>query len=63
MRSWEEFFLGDAYPPKGDYFSFLLAPAQDDVKTEKFAITNPKKIKSSVRWPSNSFVEGFLGDL
>ena len=44
MRSWEEFFLGDAYPPKGHYFSFLLDPVQDDVKTEKFAITNPKKI-------------------
>jgi len=44
MRSWEEFFLGDAYPPKRHYFSFLLAPVQDDVKTEKFAITNPKKI-------------------
>jgi hypothetical protein len=37
-------FSGDAYPPKGHYFSFLPAPVQGDVKTEKFAIANPKKM-------------------
>jgi hypothetical protein len=44
MRSWEEFFGGMRIRQKDITSLFLLTPVQGDVKTEKFAIANPKKI-------------------
>tara|TARA_E500000331_G_scaffold58757_2_gene53054 strand:- start:5178 stop:5312 length:135 start_codon:yes stop_codon:yes gene_type:complete len=44
MRSWEEFFGGMRIRQMDITSLFLPTPVQGDVKTEKFAIANPKKM-------------------
>ena len=61
MRSWEEFFGGDAYPPKRDYFSFFAYSCSGRCQDRKVCNRQSEENVKQYGIALNPSVKGLFG--